>query len=103
MQRRRFIQFASLAAGASGLAALEKAAAAEQRKTVILMVKGFSCVTCAVGLDTMLTREKGIVSSHSTYPEGKATVCYRADLINEDAICGLISDMGFSVASKHDA
>ena len=103
MHRRRFIQFASLAAGAGSLAALEKAAGAEKRNTVVFMVKGFSCVTCAVGLDTMLTREKGIVSSHSTYPEGKATVCYRADLVTEDAIGGLIADMGFSVASKHDA
>ena len=55
MQRRRFIQMATLA-GATGLAAVETAMAAGERTRVTFHVKGFSCPTCAVGLDTLLMR-----------------------------------------------
>lgn len=67
MVRRQFIQLATLA-GVSGLATIGAVTATETR-TVTYRVKGFSCITCAVGLDTMLSRHKGIVRSESTYPE----------------------------------
>ena len=60
MFRRRFLQLVTLA-GVGGLAPLEAMAAAESR-TVTYFVKGFSCITCATGLDTMLSRQKGIAS-----------------------------------------
>ena len=72
MFRRRFLQLVTMAS-VGGLAPLE-AMAAGTSKTVTYFVKGFSCITCATGLDTMLGQQKGMISSKSTYPEGKVTV-----------------------------
>ena len=95
MIRRQFIQLAALA-GVSGLAAIGAAETGEMR-TVTYRVKGFSCITCAVGLDTMLTQHKGIVRSKSTYPEGIVIVDFHPSLITEGVIKSFISDMGFTV------
>jgi Cu+-exporting ATPase len=64
---------------------------------VIYLVKGFSCITCATGLDTMLGQQKGITSSKSTYPEGQVTVGFDPHQITEQAIVGFITDLGFTV------
>lgn len=95
MIRRQFIQLATFA-GVSGLTAIGAVKAGEAQ-TVTYRVKGFSCITCAVGLDTMLSRHKGIVRSQSTYPEGIVTIDFRPSLITKTAIKGFISEMGFTV------
>jgi hypothetical protein len=95
MIRRQFIQFVTLA-GVGGLTAIG-AVKADETKTVTYRIKGFSCITCAVGLDTMLARHKGIVRSKSTYPEGIAIIDFHPSLITESSIKGFISEMGFTV------
>ena len=65
MIRRQFIQLATLAS-VIGLTAI--GAVAAETRAITYHVKGFSCITCAVGLDTMLARHKGIVRSKSSYP-----------------------------------
>jgi copper chaperone CopZ len=105
MIRRRFLQMAALS-GASALAPLEAiatTAANTAAKTAVFQVKGFSCPTCAVGLDTMFTRTKGIVSSHSTYPEGKVTVRFDPGVINEAQVRAVITDAGFTIVSEQMA
>jgi len=105
MIRRRFLQMAALS-GASALAPLEAiatTAANAAAKTAVFQVKGFSCPTCAVGLDTMFTRTKGIVSSHSTYPEGKVTVRFDPGVINEAQVRAVITDAGFTIVSEQMA
>ena len=97
MFRRRFLQFFAVA-GASALAFEAKGMGVAQ--TVVYQVKGFSCITCAVGLDTLLGKQKGILTSKSTYPEGKVTVKFDTEAIDEKAIEGFIAEMGFSVASR---
>ena len=94
MIRRQFIQLATFAG--VGLTAIGAAKAVETR-TVTYRVKGFTCITCAVGLDTMLSRHKGIVESHSTYPEGIVTIDFHPSLIAESSIRDFISEMGFTV------
>jgi Cu+-exporting ATPase len=97
MFRRRFLQFLTLSgAGALAFEASGKGLA----KTVIYQVRGFSCVTCSVGLDTMLGKQKGILSSKSTYPEGKVIVSYDSDAIDEKSIRASIAEMGFTVESQ---
>ncbi len=97
MLRRRVLQFLAI----SGVGALAfEARGKTTAKTVIYQVKGFSCITCAVGLDTLLSKQKGILASKSTYPEGKVTVQFDPDAINERTIEGFISEMGFTVASR---
>jgi copper chaperone CopZ len=95
MFRRRFLQLATMAS-AGGLAPLEGMAAGTS-KTVIYRVKGFSCITCATGLDTMLSQQKGITSSKSTYPEGKVMVGFDPKKTNEQAIVAFIASLGFTV------
>jgi len=98
MFRRRFLQLMTLATAGS-IAPLE-ATATRARKVVTYRVKGFSCITCATGLDTMLGQQKGIVSSKSTYPEGQVTVGFNPEQITEKAIVTFISDLGFTVESE---
>ncbi|GAC1669986.1 MAG: hypothetical protein NVS9B4_26010 [Candidatus Acidiferrum sp.] len=96
MIRRRFFQLITLAS-AGGLVPLEAAAA---NKIARYRVKGFSCVTCATGLDTMLRQQKGITSSTSTYPEGAVTVSFDPKRITEKTIVAFISDLGFTVEAE---
>ena len=95
MFRRRFLQLVTMAS-VGGLAPLEAVSAAPAR-TAIYKVKGFTCITCATGLDTLLGRQKGVASSKSTYPEGKVTVAFDPRQITEQAIVTFITDLGFTI------
>jgi Cu+-exporting ATPase len=87
-------------ASVGGIAPLEAVSAAATR-TVIYHVKGFTCITCATGLDTLLSQQKGIASSKSTYPEGKVTVAVDPGQMTEQAIVTFIADLGFTVQPDH--
>ncbi len=100
MLRRRFIQAIALSS-VGALSAVETVAASGARTKLVLEVKGFTCPTCAVGLDTLLGKEKGILSSHSTYPEGKVTVVYDPGQSSEKTIRAFIAGMGFTVTAAH--
>lgn len=65
MVRRQFIRRFTLATTGPGIATIARARA-NQNKTVTYRVRGFSCPTCAVGLDTMLRQQKGVVRSESS-------------------------------------
>jgi copper chaperone CopZ len=99
MFRRRFFQLMTIAT-AGGIAPLEAISAGAGR-TVTYRVKGFSCITCATGLDTILHQQKGITSSKSTYPEGIATVIFDPEQIDEKAIAAFITGLGFTAESEH--
>ncbi len=104
MIRRRFLGLLTLA-GAGGITALSKAAnSTRQHDTVTYRVSGFTCVTCATGLETLLSREKGIFAAKASYPDGMTTVSYDAHTISEPAIAEAIQNMGFEaqlVRSAH--
>lgn len=99
MFRRRFLQLVTMASIGS-VAPLEGLAAGTTG-TLVYFVKGFSCITCATGLDTMLGQQKGIVSSRSTYPEGKVTVGFDPHQVTGQAIVAFIADLGFTVEGEH--
>jgi copper chaperone CopZ len=100
MFRRRFLQFIPLAT-ALGLAPLKamakKTVAKGKTEAVTYRVKGFSCITCATGLDTMLGEQKGIASSKSTYPEGIVKVAFDPNDISKKQIADFIAELGFTV------
>jgi copper chaperone CopZ len=98
MFRRKFLQWMTLAT-AGGLAPLQSMAATAG-DVVAFHVKGFSCLTCATGLDTMLSQQKGIRSSKSTYPEGRVVVSFDPDKITQAAIVAFISNLGFNVEKE---
>src|ERR1700750_910607 len=93
MFRRQFLHFLT-AAGATTLTSLDAMAATT---TVTYRVKGFTCITCATGLDTLLGQQKGVASSKSTYPEGKVTVMFDPRQMSEQAIVTFITDLGFTL------
>ena len=93
MIRRRFLGMIG-AAGASSLAAVASLKHAD-RRTVTYRVDGFTCVTCAVGLETVLLREKGIIAAKATYPDGIAVVTFDHAMTSNEAIAMLITGMGF--------
>jgi copper chaperone CopZ len=99
MIRRQFLQFVTMASVGT-LAPLEGVAAGASN-TVTYLVKGFSCITCATGLDTMLGQQKGVISSKSTYPDGKVTVGFNPNQITEQAIITFITSLGFTVEGQH--
>src|SRR5580698_4442923 len=95
MVRRSFIQRLTLASAGVGMAAATTAQASPT-KTVTYRVKGFSCVTCAVGLDTMLQRQKGVIRSKSSYPDARAVIEFDPKLVTEKSLRAFIAEMGFT-------
>jgi len=79
----------------TGLAAAVGSIKAADSKTVTYKIKGFTCVTCAVGLDTLLQRQDGVIHSKSSYPEAVTTIEYKPAVITERDLKSFISEMGF--------
>ncbi len=94
MVRRDFLGRVAQA-GIAGLCALEAGCSELRESTVLFRVNGFTCVTCAAGLETLLGRERGVRHVTATYPEGMARVVYDADATGEAAIAAAIQSMGF--------
>ena len=106
MIRRKFLQIAALTgattiASLGGLEALEKHQTedkldANDTESIAWHVKGFTCVTCAVGLETMLQQQKGVVSAHASYPSASVTIRFHPRLVSKAALRSYISELGFS-------
>lgn len=94
MFRRDFIQRLTVG-GASGLAAAGAIGAAETQVTY--QIDGFSCVTCAVGLEVMLRQQPGITRADASYPARQVVIGYDASLTNEETIKQFISSTGFTI------
>jgi copper chaperone CopZ len=89
MFRRSFIQRITCGMAASGYAA------AHGSKTVTYRIEGFSCLTCAVGLDAMLREHKEIVRSKSNYPDATTVIEFDPNLVTETQIKAFIEETGF--------
>ena len=94
MERRRFVQMMTLA-GVGTVAAAELAHAGATQ-IFSCHVKGFSCPTCAVGLETMLREKKGVKWVKATYPEANVTIHYDPSSVSENQLREFISDLGFT-------
>jgi copper chaperone len=100
MQRRRFVQMMTLA-GAGTLAAVEVAAHTGETVTVSYKIEGFTCVTCAVGLETMLGQQKGVKWVKATYPDALVIIKYDPSTVTEPALRKFISGLGFTAEPEH--
>jgi copper chaperone CopZ len=96
MLRRRFIQIITVA-GAGGLESLG-ALEASDAKTTTFKVKGFTCITCAVGLETLLRQQKGVIWVKASYPDALTTIRYQPSIVTEDQMKAFISELGFTAA-----
>jgi len=112
MIRRQFLKLATLT-GATGLASLgtldafERKSKTEMRNpasalptsTVTWRVAGFTCITCAVGLETMLRRQNGVASATASYPRASVTIQFHPDIVSEPSLRSFISELGFSAST----
>lgn len=98
MIRRKFIGLMTLASAGSMLAH-ETVEAAEQ-KTVTYRISGFTCVTCAVGLETLLQKERGVVWAKTSYPNNTATITYHLKLTSESSLVEFIESAGFKAEKE---
>ena len=105
MDRRKFLSRLIIgAAGATTGISLAKvgrgqaAPAARETRVVDYKVQGFTCVTCATGLEVMLLQQKGVTRANASYPEARAVIGFDEELISEDTIRQFIASCGFSVA-----
>lgn len=114
MIRRQFIKLVTLT-GATGFAslgaldgfdrnsakaALDSPHTKTETKTVIWRVRGFTCVTCAVGLETMLRQQKGVKSTQASYPNSTVTIQFHPDEVSEASLRAFITDIGFTAEKQ---
>ncbi len=98
MVRRDFIQ--RTLAGAASLAPLAAAQAGKNQK-LVYRISGFTCVTCAVGLKTILEGQKGVTHVEASYPSGIVKIEFNAALLNDKSLRASIEEMGFRVLEGH--
>lgn len=97
MDRRNFLCRVTAAGTAAGLS-IADAGAAKENRSVTYKVKGFTCVTCAVGLEVMLRQQKGVTRANASYPERRVAIGFDANLTSEKALQDFIASCGFLVA-----
>ena len=102
MLRRRFLEVLGKA-GTGGALALELGCVRDTPAAVSFQVSGFTCITCATGLETLLGREKGIVAVAASYARAHARVIYAPKLTTPSAIAEKISAMGFKAEQVLDS
>lgn len=92
MIRRRFIELITLGTGSlAAMAALD----ASEKQTVTYHVSGYTCITCAVGLETLLKQEKGVSWVKASYPDENVVIKYDPKEVSEDLLKSYIASMGF--------
>lgn len=101
MNRRNF--FSKLTSGAASAAALQAAVSQPASSTpqrVTWQIKGYTCITCAVGLEVMLRGLKGVTEAKASYPAKNVVIGYDSKQISEDKIREFISTCGFTVSGN---
>ena len=103
MLRRNFVGMMGLFGVGSlvSLAGVEEArqpSHSGKHETVKYAVAGFTCITCAVGLETLLRREKGVLFAKVDYPSGTATVEFDPERIGDPYLRSFIENAGFRAA-----
>lgn len=107
MIRRQFIKLAAVA-GATGLASLgaletkgaKHAIHTAGTKTVTWHVQGFTCVTCAVGLEVMLRQRKGVVAAEASYPNSNVKIQFHTGVVSEASLRAFITETGFTASEQ---
>lgn len=95
MDRRNFIQRLTVAS-ATGAAAH----AADDSKSVTFRVNGFTCITCAVGLEVMLREQPGVIRAKASYPRQNVVIGYDSATTEATLRDFIDKTTGFVVAAE---
>ena len=99
MQRRRFMGILPLLGMGSIVPTALLRAADKDTSTVKYSIRGFTCITCAVGLETLLQREHGVVSAKASYVPATAVIEYHPKMVDADKLRAFIEDAGFTASA----
>jgi Cu+-exporting ATPase len=104
MNRRKFLR--NVVGGAAGVGLAGAGAMAIRRssgssvtenRSVSYHVRGFSCVTCATGLEVMLREQEGVARVQASYPDAIVVIGFDDKLTSESTLKEFIASCGFSV------
>jgi|SRR5580704_5292466 copper chaperone CopZ len=104
MDRRKFLYhvMAGMAGTTTTIALTETscntdARAARENRSIACQVKGFTCETCAVGLETMLLQQKGVTRASASYSDASVVIAFDGNLTSGKELREFIASCGFSV------
>lgn len=105
MDRRNFLRRVTTATAAGATAATAGAAAASaapppvrETRAVVWKVDGYTCITCATGLEVMLKGMKGVARVSASWPERNVKIGFDEHQTNEKTLRDFIEVCGFKVA-----
>lgn len=69
-------------------------------KKEVLKIRNMHCASCAVRIEKILTKEKGILEVSVNFALEKASISYNPEIITLDKIKKIISDLGYQVQEE---
>jgi len=97
MDRRTFLGKVTATVAGSGVVRGAESKNPKALRSVNWEVKGFTCITCAVGLEVMLRGLKGVARANASYPANRVTIEFDERAIPESAVKEFIRECGFLV------
>jgi len=99
MDRRNFLRGVTAATTAAGMGVAAAAVPTESR-SVMYRIQGFTCITCAVGLEVMLKGLTGVTRASASYSAHTVTIGFDEHATTEKTLKDFISVCGFSVDAR---
>ncbi len=65
------------------------------KKKITLQIQGMECPNCAMKLESIEDRLKGVLLAEASYHKALLTVEYQEELISEEAIRAEIARLGY--------
>lgn len=92
----------SLASPLDMVRAIEKAGFEVPPETVAFDIGGMSCASCAAGIETVLSRQAGVVSSGVNFASAKARVDYIPGVTDPAELAAAIARAGYNASEVRD-
>lgn len=97
MDRRDFLCKVTAAGTVTAAGASPAIQKPKETRNVTYRVKGFTCITCSVGLEVMLRGLNGVTRANASYPANNVVIGFDEHLTSEKALKEFITVCGFSV------
>jgi copper chaperone len=97
MDRRNFLCEVAAVGTAAASVAAAKPAAVKETRAVTWKVKGFTCITCSVGLEVMLRGLHGVARANASYPANNVVIGFDEHATSEKTLREFIEVCGFTL------